>query len=44
MFHRFLRRVKRTVEDVALMLARRVTPGTSGRPRKPDVDRNGELF
>ena len=35
---------ERFAEEVALMLARRVTPGRSGRPRKPNVDRNGDLF
>ena len=35
---------ERFAEEVALMLARRVPPGRSGRPRKPDVDRNGDLF
>ena len=35
---------ERFAEEVALMLARRVTPGKSGRPRKPEVGRNESLF
>lgn len=35
---------ERFAEEVALMLARRVTPWKSGRPRKPGVDRNGDFL
>jgi putative transposase len=35
---------ERFAEEVALMLARRVTPGKSGRPRKRDIGRDKGLL
>lgn len=34
----------RFASQVAAALARRVTPGKAGRPRKPDMPESGDLF